>query len=727
VSKIIATAAIEGAHAVVAKAEAKLREAIDAKGANEPVAFPNTGYYLPVIYGFTGRKVTKLSELEPVIGLAKELLPAVPASRRWLPYLGETLDAGVATLFAEETIEALKYVIGPNPVEGIYLGAADDTIMRQRGVEFVDGSAPGFAAVVGTAPTNEAAVKLAREMQEKSLYVFIAGSDPAGRTFADQLAEEGVELGWDTRLVPFGRDVYAHIYSLGFATRAALAFGGVAPGDYKRMLRYNKNRVFAFVVALNQVDNEKYATAAGAISYGFPTIAETAIPEILPRGVTTYEHVVSSVPVDEIVGKAIEVRGLKIVITKVPIPVSYGPAFEGERVRKENLQIEFGGRRGPCFEILQMKEMNQVEDGKITVHGPEIDDIAEGGWLPLGIVVDVAGRKMQKDFEPVLERKIHDYVNGAEGIQHIGQRDIAWIRISKGAAGKGFKIKHLGDILYAKLKSDFSAIVDKVSVNLYTTPEKVQELMADARQVYSERNVRVANLKDDTVDVFYSCTLCQSFAPNHICVVSPQRLGLCGSVNWLDGKASFEINPAGPNQPIAKGSCLDPVKGEYAGISDYVMQKSNGTVDRVTMYSIMDAPMTSCGCFECIAMLIPEANGVMIVSRDDSSMTPSGMTFSTLAGTAGGGLQTPGLMGHGKYYITTEKYLSAEGGFQRIVWMSSNLKESMADDLKAVCERLGDPDLLDKIADERVATTVDELLPFLEAKGHPALAMDPIF
>ena len=263
----------------------------------------------------------------------------MPANRRWLPYLGETLDAGVATLFAEESIEALKYVIGPNPVDGIYLGAADDVIMRQRGVEFVDGSGArlrrgGRHRARQTRWPSSWRGRCRRRASTSSS----PGRIPSGRTFADQLAEEGVELGWDTRLVPFGRDVYAHIYSLGFATRAALAFGGVAAGDYKKMLRYNKNRVFAFVVALNEVDKEKYATAAGAISYGFPTIAETAIPEILPRGVTTYEHVVSSVPVDEIVGKAIEVRGLKIVITKVPIPVAYGPAFEGERVRKENLQ-----------------------------------------------------------------------------------------------------------------------------------------------------------------------------------------------------------------------------------------------------------------------------------------------------------------------------------------------------------------------------------------------------
>lgn len=137
--------------------------------------------------------------------------------------------------------------------------------------------------------------------------------------------------------------------------------------------------------------------------------------------------------------------------------------------------------------------------------------------------------------------------------------------------------------------------------------------------------------------------------------------------------------------------------------------------------------MTACGCFECIVMLIPEANGVMIVSREDSSMTPAGMTFSTLAGVAGGGLQTPGVMGVGKYYLISPKFISADGGFKRVVWMSSVLKESMIEELKAVALREGDPELIDKIADERSVTTVEELLVWLEEHTHPALMMDPMF
>src|SRR5208283_4091870 len=335
------------------------------------------------------------------------------------------LDAGMATLFAFEIIEACKYLIGPNPVNGIWLGAASDVILRERGIEFVDGSAPGFAAVVGAAPTKEDAVRIARELQEKNLYTFIAGNTN-GVSFAEQLEEAGVQTGWETRLVPFGKDISAAIYALGFANRAALSFGNVQPGDYERNLKYNKNRIFAFVMALGEVTDEKYAAAAGAISYGFPTIADTDIPEILPTGICTYEHVVSNVPVDHIVEKCLEVRGCKIKVAKVPIPVAYGAAFEGERIRKEQTYVEFGGNRTPGFEYVTTRALGEVEDGRIEVIGPEIDDVVvdpnstDLPGLPIGIWVEVAGRKMQPDFEPILERQIHHLINGAEGIWHMG-------------------------------------------------------------------------------------------------------------------------------------------------------------------------------------------------------------------------------------------------------------------------------------------------------------------
>lgn len=737
-SKIIATAAIRGAHQLVNQAEEDLQNAVATLGKDTPVAYPNTAYYLPIMLLFLGQKVEKLGDLEESLQEARNLLKPIPSDELWLPYLGDTLDSGVATLIAEEIIESLKHVNGNNPTNGIWLGYTPDNILRQQGIKLVDGRMPGFVAIVGHTDTNEEAVNLVQGLQERNILVFMAGHTN-GRAIAEQLAEERVEMNWDTFLVPYGKEITAAVHALNFAARSAMTFGGIEAGDYKaarEILLYNKERVHAFVMALGSDENadedqlitdEKYATAAGAINYGFPVISNVDLPEILPTGICTYEHVISGVKMDEIISRAIELRGLTIKVEKIPIPVPFGAGFEGERVRKEDMYVQFGGKYTDGFELLKMKPMNEVEDGNIEVIGPEVEDMDEGGAYPLGIVVEVAGREFQEDFESVLERRIHEFISCAHGIFHMGQRAIIWVRISKEAQQKGFKIKHFGEILLAKMHNEFSKIVDRVQVKLYTDEEKVKELLEIAKETYNMRDDKIGGMTDEDVEDYYSCTLCQSYAPNHVCIVTPQRLGLCGAYTWLDCKASYQIDEHGPNEPVKKGKCLDPVKGQWQNINDYIEVKSNGNLKRFNAYAIMEEPMTSCGCFECIAAVVPEANGIMIVDRDFTGMTPIGMTFSTLAGMCGGGVQMPGFTGIGKIYISSPKFISGEGGHQRIVWMSKQLKDEVEDRLMPQLEKEGLSDLFEKIATEENAEEPEALVAYLQEVGHPALEMEALF
>jgi acetyl-CoA synthase len=732
-SKIIASAAIRGAHKIVGQADQKWQQAMDKWGANEPVGFPNTAYYLPVIYGILGEKVEKLGDMESILKRCKALLPPPVREEHHLPYLAPALDAGMVTFFAEEIIEAIRYLEEPDfYVRGediadsnIWLGAADDVILRKRGIEFVDGTAPGFAAVLGAAPTNEIAVKIAQELQQKNIYVFMA-AQYNGKRFSEQLVEAGVQIGWPTRLVSYGPDITSAVFAMGFATRAALSFGGIEPGDFRKVLIYNKDRIFAFALPLGYVTDEWYANAAGAINFGFPTVADTPIPEVLPTGITTYEHVVSNIPHDDIVAKAIEVRGLKVTVAEIPIPVAFGAAFEGERVRGEDIYLETGGGRTPMVEWVTSKRMDEVEDGKIEVIGPEITDVQAGAQLPMAIAVEVAGRNMQEDYEPILERQIHHLINYAQGLMHIGQRDIAWLRVSKQAVEKGFKLSHIGTILHAKLHQDFGRIFDKMQIKLYTEEDKVKETVEKAKAVYATRDARIEGMTDETTDIYYSCTLCQSFAPSHVCVISPERTGLCGSYNWMDCKAAYEISPTGPNQPVPKGDTVDAKLGQWKGVNEFVTKASRGKIDHYNFYSLINDPMTTCGCCECIAAILPLCNGAMTVSREYMGETPCGMKFTTLAGTIGGGISTPGFVGHGKYNITQRKFIIGDGGLLRMVWMPKALKEEIAERFKARAEEMDVPDLLDKIADETIGVTEEEILPFLTEKGHPALTMESI-
>jgi acetyl-CoA synthase len=738
VSKIIVSAAIRGAHKIVEKCAAKLDEAVKKYGADQAIGFPDTAYFLPIIYALMGTKIEKLKDAVPVMERCKELLPAIPAEHNYLPYLGPGLDAGLATLFAEEIFEAIRYVEDPNfyePGEEVYskgaqkfwVGAANDIILRKRGVEFVDGSAPGFAAIVGSAPSVQEAVDLVTEYQKKNLYIFCAARDIEGKSsVCEQLLEGGVQIGWPTRIVPFSPEISGAVFALGFAVRAAMAFGGVKPGAALKNLIYNKDRIFAFVNPLSTIPDEWYANAAGAINWGFPTITNQDIPQILPTGICTYEHVVSNVPMKDLGQKSIEVRGLKVQVTEIDIPVNFGAAFEGERVRKDDLFLECGGGKTQAVELVTSKRMDEVEDGKVEVFGKDIPDMPDGGRLPMAVVVEVAGRNFQPDFEPILERQIHHLVNYAQGIMHIGQRDIAWYRIGKAAVEKGFTLKHIGVILHAKYHQDFGAIFDKCQVKIYTDKDKVDEITATARKIYQERDARVENMRDETTETYYSCTLCQSFAPNHVCVVSPERTGLCGAYNWMDCKASFEINPTGPNQPIQKGETLDEKYGMWQGVNDFVFKASRQKVEKYNFYSLVYDPMTTCGCCECISAVLPMCNGIMTVNRDYTGETPCGMKFTTLAGVIGGGQVTPGFVGHSKYNVTQRKFIAGDGGLKRVVWMPKILKEELRERLLRRGDEEGIADLIDRIADETVGVTEDEILPFLTEKNHPALGMDPI-
>ncbi|MDI6756051.1 MAG: acetyl-CoA decarbonylase/synthase complex subunit alpha/beta, partial [Thermodesulfobacteriota bacterium] len=685
-SKLVAFAAIQGAYNIVSKAEGTYKKALEKYGPDKKLEFPNTAYYLPIIYSILGIPVKTLGDAKKPLEIIRKLLPAHVKNVHHLPFLGPLLDAGMAAILAEEIVEAIRYVEDPNfylvsedideAAGKIWLGAAEDTVFRKRGIQFVDGSAPGFAAIVGAAPDPETAKWIAEEYQKRNLYVFMAANQN-GTTFSEQLLQAGVQIGWNTRLVPFGPDISAAVFALGFANRAAMAFGGVKPGDYRKMLLYNKDRIFAFVNALGEVNAEWAANAAGCVNWGFPTIADTDIPEILPTGVCTYEHVVANVAHKDMPQRSIETRGLKVAVSSVNVPVAYGPAFEGERVRGEDIYLECGGGRSTTVEWTTTKDMNEVEDGKVEVIGPDIKDIKPPAQLPLAIVAEVAGRKMQEDFEPILERQIHHLINYAQGLMHIGQRDIAWVRISKAAVDKGFTLRHIGDIIHAKYHQDFGSIFDKVQVKIYTEEKKVKEILEKARKVYQKRDARVEGMTDESEETFYSCTLCQSFAPTHVCIITPERTGLCGAYNWLDGKASFEINPTGPNQPVPKKEVIDPVLGQWNGVNEFVFKASRQKLEKYNAYSIMVDPMTSCGCFECIAAVLPMCNGIMVVNRDFTGMSPCGMKFTTLAGSVGGGAVTPGFVGHSKHYICSKKYIMAEGGIKRLVWMPKMLKEEM--------------------------------------------------
>ena len=698
-----------GSNAVAGLTENAVNEAIARHGADAKIAFPDTAYFFPTIYAATGVKVTKLGDLPACVGVLKSLISNKPE-------LGDALNAGLATAVGAEIIEGLKYAESENPyAEDSGIGFVPDPIIRSLGVPLVTGDIPGVAVVLGKADDPQNAVNVIKDYQAKGLLTFLVGD------VIEQAIEGGVKLGLEFRVVPLGHDVTSVIHVVTVAIRAALIFGGVQPGDLAALLAYTKDRVPAFVNTFGALNEVVVSAGAGAIALGFPVVVDVDLGENQVPGAleSVTDHSLT-------VKKSLELRNIKIKVKELPIPVAFASAFEGEIIRKKDMKVEFYSGKNVTCELVRMTDADKIEDHRIVVDGPEIDsgDVE----YPLATYIEVSGAKMQADFESVIERHIHAWFNYMEGVMHTGQRNQVRIRVSQDAFDKGLRLHHFGEVLYAMIMDEFDAVVDKCQVTLITDPAKAEHVLKDvATPIYNQRDDRLATMSDESVDTFYTCTMCQSFAPAHCCVVTPERLGLCGAVSWLDAKATNQLNPTGPCRPIEKTGCTDERTGAYTTVNEAVAAATQGAVDTVTLYSILEDPMTSCGCFECICGIIPEANGLIICNREYSGMTPTGMTFGELASMTGGGVQTPGFMGHGRHFISSKKFAKAEGGIERIVWMPKELKDDVAERLnKTAKELFGADNFTDMIADETITTDSAELVEFLTEKGHPALGMDPI-
>ena len=395
------------------------------------------------------------------------------------------------------------------------------------------------------------------------------------------------------------------------------------------------------------------------------------------------------------------------------IPVDVGVIYEGERIRKDDMYAEFGGPKNERkFELLRVKSLDEVEDGKVTVVGPDIPELKEGTSVPLGIYIEVAGKELEEEMEGVFERRIHHFVNYIEGFMHLNQRYDIWLRVSKKSVAKGLNFKLMGKIFGRLYKSDLP-IIEKIQITFITDPKRVNEMHPESLKVYEARDARARGLKDEEVDVFYGCTLCQSFAPTHVCIITPQRYSNCGAISWFDGKAASRVDPKGPLFEIKKGEVLDESAGEWDGVNQVVQERSLGEIKRVQLYTAFGCPHTSCGCLEGVTFYIPEVDGFGFLHRDFKGTSVNGLPFTTIADSTAGGRQVDGFHGMSIEYLRSPKFLKLDGGWSRVVWIPAKVKERVKDFIPK--------EMVDKIPTEDDVRNVEELKSFLEAHGHPTV------
>jgi acetyl-CoA synthase len=570
------------------------------------------------------------------------------------------------------------------------------------------GSVPGYALFLGGEPSQVS--DLLAEIMQRKILVFVCD-----QSLSSALEQAGLRLDWDSGVVSLDFD-----HALGFIWRVAQVFGNLEVEQ--DVIPYVQRRLKGFSLLLGDADEEKMEKAQLAMQLGCPFLSTGSIPPMADIWKLASEEtsVNEQVDLSDIVQLAIDQRGMQISVSMPKIPVDYDAAFSGQAVR----DLE----DGICLKGVELTRISdKVVDGRIQIVGADLDGIS-GKTQPYGVLVEVSGREMQPDFEPVLERQIETMFNEADGVIHRGQRTLVSLRITQKAIDKGLSLKHLGQVLHARYHNEFGNILSRVQITFFTDPEKVKKLTDTASNIYDARDQRIGDLTDEAVDTFYTCNLCQTIAAGHLCVISPEHPGACGAVDWLDARAAVSIKPVGPNKAItvSKDSLIDERLGQWESVNQMVRQESGGVLNAYSLYSLMEDPATACGDFECITAMLPLTNGVMVVEHGYSGLTPSGMDWDMLYEMVGAGMPVPGFLGHSKRALHRDKYIAAEGGFRRIVWMNHSLREELRPILEALAEKEGLSGYVDMIPTEENGTTEDEILAYISTVNHPALQLAPI-
>jgi acetyl-CoA synthase len=629
-----------------------------------------------------------------------------PSGRR-LPFCYAALwDASRLQAVKNSTINTLGAIM-TDSIDFLSAAAlADDADVRQQGIGFIDGSIPGYALLLGD--DSVAISTIVASLIEKRIVVFVVED-----ILLDTLQGLGVSPGWDAGVIPMSMT-----NALGFIARVAQVFGNTEDPDV--IQRYARERLRGFTLLLGEPTPDRLLQAQAAILLGCPLLSTSELPSSKQIEEVSIDHQVAIGGIDpsNIVQSGIEERGLRIRVPLPELPVAYSPDFSGQVVRDDACGAYLVG-----IELTVTGE--DIVDGRITVVGSDLDTgLSENQRYAM--LIEVSGREMRPDFEPVLERQIETMFNDVDGVVHRGQRSMVSLRITQKAIDKGLRLRHLGEILHARYHNEYGDILGRVQITFFMEPAKIHTIAERAQTIYEQRDKRLGNLTDEDVDTLYTCNLCQAIAAGHLCVISPEHPGVCGAVDWLDARVAVSLRPAGHNKAVKKEGIIDLRLGQWVSVNQIVQQESGGAMTAYSLYSMMQDPGSACGDFECITAMLPLSNGVMVVERAYDGMTPSGMDWAMLYEIVGAGSPIPGFVGHSKRALQRDKFISAEGGWRRIVWMNRTLREELRPVLDDLAIGGGVPGFVDMIATEENALTEDEILVNMEAIEHPALTMEPM-
>ncbi|MDV0445711.1 Carbon monoxide dehydrogenase/acetyl-CoA synthase subunit alpha [Methanimicrococcus sp. At1] len=372
--------------------------------------------------------------------------------------------------------------------------------------------------------------------------------------------------------------------------------------------------------------------------------------------------------------------------------ITASPETSGEHIRDEDVFVVLGGAEDGFQLVSADDKIERSDYFDEYLVGPELEEL--GKAAPFGLIVQMkikdetalkiqkSGAVLKEDLEAVVEKKLGDIFNLISGVSHEHTRDRIEIKISIDAVKEGITFEKIEAFVSEMILEEFP-FIEAVLIRIYTDKEAVSAGLEIARQKYMRRDERSLCVHDEDAERFYGCKICQISSPAHICVITPDRPSVCGTINWFEAGAAAAANPDGPVFEIEKGDVLDESGGEYSGVNNAVLAGSGGENDRFLLYSLVENPHTTGSVFDIIAFYIPEANGVGLIDRQTKTPSVNCLTFEEMAIFTGYGQQISGFSGVGETYLFSDKFMQKEGGWDNVVWMSQSLKDKLIQKIQA--------------------------------------------
>ncbi|MBR5995588.1 MAG: hypothetical protein IK026_03305 [Eubacteriaceae bacterium] len=689
-----------GTEACIHNAQNAIVSAIEEYGARSELPFRKTAYSLPIIYALTGIKCHTLEDLLNVLEDIKKNLPANEADIT--DDTKDGLEYGLTALMANEITAYCCGLADPATTQGFI----PDYQLRKIGFDFCSLKMYGVYIISGVISDEQGVNRIAEQYLRQGAGVFVPSAIKAKYS-------PGHGSEW---VLPCGENKETAFYAVSALVRMAMMFGSVAPGDKASVIRYIDEKAYCCANVFGELNSEDIAVCAGLITLGIPVLANAPLGEcVLPGSFESESEFYSFAE------RSVKINGLPE-YKRSDIPVGTNDAFRFADIADKETVYAAGTDIGRTWAMALTRLPDRITDRMVETVGSErfisgkIDE-------HLFIMAEICGEKLNDIAEAVIERKIPEWIDSAEGVSCRIVNGKMVLKVSNTALRNGFTPYILGRIVYDGIKAEFGGIVDKAQISVISDEEKVGKLIDRVgRPKLLQTDDKTGSIRDDNCDRFYICAKCSARCPGRYCVITPSRQGECGRIDYITAMTSYRSSEKSGFQEVS-AEFTDKDRGICPDVNR-ALKDAAGTQREAALYDSVMPGTPQIPFAECYAITSPDRQGIIIAYKDYDGTVPGNIaSYDEAAHTADRGETAEGIEGVSADFLVSGKFMNASGGVKRIIWMPKSLKDRLGVRLDKISD---DGNFSYRVSDETRSTDFERIAVLAGYQNHPAYLMEKL-